>query len=94
MKKLLPIALMLLVLSACVASKDKAKMDTWIGKPESQLLATWGVPTKSIDNGDKGKILAYDRGLKNVTGQVVKKVSYQFFVSKAGIVERYLVANQ
>lgn len=77
---------------SCGASKDKAAMATWPGHPKTELIEKWGAPSQVMDNGDKGEIMVYDKTTYNIYHQPLRKKSFQFFVNKSGVIERYLIA--
>ena len=89
MKKFLVVSI--LILFGCGAAKDKKIMATWPGKTEALMINSWGVPTQVFDNGDKGKIVVYDKTTYNIYKQPLRKKSFQFFINKNGIIERYLI---
>jgi hypothetical protein len=91
MKRLL-IAAVAVVAMSCGASKDKAAMATWPGHPKTELIEKWGAPTQTFDNGEKGEIMVYDKTTYNIYKQPLRKKSFQFYVSKAGIIDRYLIS--
>jgi hypothetical protein len=44
-------------LAVCLgACTTKSAMNSWIGRPESQLLASWGAPDKTASFPDGGKV--------------------------------------
>lgn len=93
MKKIAFLLILLFPLSGCVIqnkSKTNANLQSWVGKPESQLITSWGAPTQTLDNGDSGKIIVYDKPARNIYGGVLQVSSYQFFVNKSGTIEKYL----
>jgi hypothetical protein len=47
-----------LLFSGCQSLSDIAK--TWEGSHIDELIAVWGAPQQIIDNGNKGKIMAWD----------------------------------
>ncbi len=50
MKKILcALAMVLMVASCATREKYEAKLDGFIGYPESRLIGQWGVPTKTYD---------------------------------------------
>ncbi len=46
---------LLFVFSCATTKKYDAKLNTWVGKSEQQLIQSWGQPSamKILDNGDK-----------------------------------------
>src|SRR5690349_13754402 len=54
-----------LVLCACTTDKepggvDDQLMDAFIGHPQSDLIAKWGPPTRTVADEDGGSILIYE----------------------------------
>ena len=53
--------IMLVALSiGCASTTDS--MQSWEGVNQSELIAKWGEPDKTIENDPEGKILVYSRG--------------------------------
>lgn len=87
------------------SQKRKAKisktMASWVGHHQSELLASWGAPSREASDGKGGKILVYeyDRS-RRTTGRVdaygnfsAQDHSYvarrEFFVAKDGKIYRW-----
>lgn len=79
------------IVIGCGVAKDRQTADTWVGHPESELITAWGAPTSSTPNGE-GKILVYDKSVRDVLSKKVVQVrSFQFFINKEGKVEKTLL---
>lgn len=47
-------------LSACATTaKYEAKLNTWVGKNESDLVSQWGVPNNTYSLNDGSKLIMY-----------------------------------
>jgi len=96
------ILLMLLIipfLSGCSASITRT-MDLWVGHHKSELILSWGPPTRVTSDGKGGEILIYEyeRYFGQNPGQVYRDGSYtaptpirytayrMFYVDKAGYI--------
>lgn len=55
----------LLILSGCLPTKA---LNSWLGHHKSELIRTWGPPTRTASDGAGGEILIYEQGV--YTGQV------------------------
>lgn len=73
MKKLI---FLLLLLPACISNKKL--MESWMGRPESELLIKWGAPDRTTGDAANGHIDIY--GKRFYTGTQVVYNVYQFFV--------------
>ncbi len=69
-----------LVLAGCAAEI----MKSWLGHPETELLASWGAPDKSARSGST-KIHTWDG--QNLYGQIICTTS--FVIGADHIVESY-----
>jgi hypothetical protein len=59
----------LVALAACAATIDTAhiaRMDSFIGKPERELIYAWGTPDKSYALDGKTKVVSYARGTQRI----------------------------
>lgn len=70
MKKLLFSLAALVIIQGCT-SPSKI-MESWVGKPKSDLYLSWGPPNNVTDDGNGGQILIYGRTVTmgQVPGQV------------------------
>src|SRR5205809_754792 len=57
-KGILVAALLLFALVGCVARINRV-MDSWVGSQASDLMAKWGPPDQTMDDGAGGRILIY-----------------------------------
>ena len=51
----------LLVISGCGGQVSKT-MQSWVGHNSSELIASWGPPTRVLDDGNGGKLFIYEYG--------------------------------
>jgi hypothetical protein len=58
-----------------MAEKNKATMDSWLGHHKSELIQSWGPPSRYEDDGKGGQILIYER--KQIRGTVVYNTYYE-----------------
>jgi len=66
-----------LVLSLGCASLTPSKaMQSWVGSQQSQLILSWGPPTRSTSDGAGGTILIYeyDRNTGQIPGRAVRNL--------------------
>ena len=60
MKKLKFIIVSLIFLSSCASTREYKKYgSSFLGKTEADLIASWGLPSKTNDSRDGGKELYY-----------------------------------
>lgn len=73
-------AAVVLALTGCAAQT----METWLGHPETEVLASWGVPDRTAESGGR-KFLTWD--IRGGAGQIV--CISTFVVGADGLVESY-----
>jgi len=54
------VALLLVALGCATTKKYERVLQSWVGSTENQLIASWGVPTRTYENGGM-KFLEYTR---------------------------------
>lgn len=60
MKKLICLLVLVMVVSGCATiAKYDAKLNTWIGASEDDLIAAWGVPDMVYNMSEGKKAIAY-----------------------------------
>ena len=76
MKRIFLCLLFLIVLVGCASISRK--MDSWKGHHKSELIASWGPPSRVTSDGKGGEILIYeyDRNFGQTRGQIYSDGSY------------------
>lgn len=82
-----------LLLNCATTGKYEEKLRSWVGRPESELLKSWGPPDQSYPNGE-GKIITYKNnyGTKVNTGSA-EVTAYDvycntsFYLTKDSVIE-------
>ena len=87
--KLLSTILVLTLLVGC-RSPGKA-MASWVGKPEAQLIASWGAPDSSMRLDDGSKVLTWKRIWSN--HYHVGEGRQSFVISVNGMVQSWSYDN-
>jgi len=60
-REFLPIVLLFIIplfFTGCATTINKT-MDSWVGRHQSELIASWGPPNRVADDGKGGRILIY-----------------------------------
>jgi len=61
-KSLIFLCLILAVLLGGCGGNISKTMATWIGHPSSELIASWGPPTRVMGDGKDGQLFIYESG--------------------------------
>ena len=97
MKKKIVFLLVLFLMTGC-ASRINKTMSSWIGHHQSELIASWGPPTRTSSDGKGGIVLVYEsyrnmgtKGSVDSRGNIrVRDNSYirtrMFYVNNNGII--------
>lgn len=63
-------------LISCESTKKiSEKMDSWLGHHKSELIESWGPPTRYESDGKGGEILIYERSVTQ--GSMIGKTYYE-----------------
>jgi hypothetical protein len=99
-KRLVTWILISLILSVgCMFRSPSKTMQSWIGSHQSQLILSWGPPTRSTSDGADGTILIYeyDRNLGQRPGRAVRNydgsISYTAPVANGYVATRMFWVN-
>jgi hypothetical protein len=84
MRKCFIVAGCLLFLVGCVTTKSA--MQSWIGRPESDLVTQWGAPHRSTDTRDGKRVLTWEKRWGEC-GQNTCRQS--FTVDETGIIRQW-----
>ena len=73
-------AMLALLLSGCATASHRMDqtMDSWVGCNYRDLIASWGPPTTTIDDGKGGQILIYQEGRASETTSYAPSYSTSF----------------
>lgn len=72
--------------------KERAIYDSWLQHPKSELIRSWGAPTRTVTDGQGGEILIYEtsRKIANVIyGTYMERTITNYkemFVNSSGII--------
>lgn len=50
----------IVMVQGCAILSPSKVMDSWVGHHQSELIASWGPPTRTADDGKGGTILIYE----------------------------------
>ena len=69
-----------LLLLGCVTQQDRqnetrTKMDSWMGSHKSQLIQSWGPPSRYASDGQDGEILIYEK--RRTVGSYISGTYYE-----------------
>jgi hypothetical protein len=72
--KWIPLAFVLSI--GCASLSPSKTMQSWVGSHQSQLILSWGPPTRSTSDGAGGTILIYeyDRNTGQIPGRAVQNL--------------------
>lgn len=76
-----------ILLTGCVSNE----MRSWVGRPQSELIAQWGAPQRKSDDGLGGYVLTYERFIRGGPGEVPggHYRTREFYVDQHGIIYRW-----
>ena len=57
----LSIFITIILFTGCATTNTKAVMESWIDHNKSELIKSWGPPSRVTSDGDGGKILIYEQ---------------------------------
>jgi len=75
------LAISIIGLHGCYASKEKERMDRWLGRSKQNLIAKWGLPYRQGGNGSDGEVMVY---LKNFNYYYNRQ--YTFYIDHMGTI--------
>ncbi len=74
----------MLSVSGCFSNNMlRDQLQSWIGRTESELIHSWGAPSRDYTDGKRGKILIYNERDYNGSLRII-----QMYINKEGIIYR------
>jgi|ERR1035438_10870288 hypothetical protein len=101
MRKIIPFFISFLLFVGCDTQKklqeketadETAALNSWLNHPKSELIRSWGAPTRVVSDGQGGEVLVYEseRKMANVVYNTYleKTITYykEMFVNKDGLI--------
>lgn len=83
------------LLAGCASARINSRMQSWVGKPESDLVARWGQPQAVLDDRHGGRVLVYFAEHKLTSpGQLTTTTIPNVTMTETGIVDQPIVTTQ